>query len=266
MRVPLGLRWVVLALCVSACGIVGGPKIDETANWSMQKLYSEAKDEMSAGNWTAAVGLLEKLESRYPFGPYAQQAQLDMAYAYYKDGENEQAINAIDRFIRLHPDHAVMDYALYLKGIVNFNSNAALMPSITQQDPGERDPKAARAAFDAFNELIRRYPDSKYAKDATERMNYLVNTIASGEVNVARYYFNRGAYLAAANRAQAVAQNFQQAPATEEALYILVRSYEALGMDQLRDDAERVLKASFPQSVLLTTGFTPHRTPWWQVW
>lgn len=266
MKLPLFLRLILLSLLLSACGLIGGPKTDETANWSMQKLYSEAKDEMGAGNWTSAVGLLEKLESRYPFGPYAQQAQLDMAYAYYKDGEAEQALNAIDRFMRLHPDHAVMDYALYLKGIINFNSNTALMPSLTQQNPGERDPKAARAAFDAFKELVTRYPDSKYAKDAGERMSYLINAIASGEVAVAEYYFNRGAYLAAANRAQVVVQEFQQAPATEEALYIMVRSYEALNLPELREDAERILKTNFPKSTLLLTGFTPHKAPWWQVW
>lgn len=239
---------------------------DPTIGWSPDRLYAEAKDEISSGNYTRAVELLDKLESRYPFGRWAQQAQLEIAWSRYKDGERALALTSIDRFIRLHPEHPALDYALYLKGLINFNEQQGLLASLGRQELAERDLQAAREAFDTFKQLVSRFPDSKYAPDAEARMNYLVNSMARGEMLIARYYLQRGAYVAAANRAQNVIRQYQQAPAVEDALAILVQAYDRLGMDELRDDAKRVLDRSFPDSKAMSRVLTDDNRRWWQVW
>lgn len=221
---------------------------------------------MASGNWEAAVRNLERLEARYPFGRWAQQAQLDTAWAHFKANERALSLAAIDRFMKLHPNHPALDYALYLKGLVNFNEQQGLLAKLGGQDLAERDQAALRESFDAFKELVTRFPDSRYASDAEARMLYLVNSMARGQVHIARYYYRRGAYVAAANRAQEVVRHYQQAPAVEEALYVLVRSYEKLGLLDLRDDAERVMRRNFPDSELLTTGWREDDRRWWQVW
>lgn len=224
---------------------------DPTAKWDAEKLYAEARQEREAGNWVRYRELLEKLESRYPFGRYAQQAQIDIAYSYYKQGEFADAITACDRFLRLNPNHQAVDYALYLKGLSTFNDDLGLFGRFFGVDPSRHDPKSMREAFDIFKELVLRFPDSKYAADATARMNYLVNALASNEVHVARYYYQRGAYLAAIQRAQAAVRDYGGTPAAEEAMYLVMRSYQGLGMEDLRADAERVLQKNYPNSRFL---------------
>ncbi|GAA4337860.1 outer membrane protein assembly factor BamD [Pigmentiphaga soli] len=265
------LRFAFALACALAIALLAGcasngKEYDETVGWSAERLYKEAKDEMSTGNWTQASKLLEKLESRYPFGVYAQQAQIDIAYVYWKDGSNAQALAAIDRFERLHPNHPNLDYMLYLRGLINFYQESAMLSSLTRQDPSERDPKGARESFEAFKTLVARFPDSSYAPDARLRLNYLVNSIAMNEVHVARMYLERGAYVAAVNRAQTAVRDFQGAPAVEEALYIMVQGYDRLGMDKLRDDAARVLNANYPDSTYMKNGFGKPKTAWWQIW
>jgi len=255
---------VLLAFSLSGCGLLP-EKVDETAGWSASKLYSEARDEMSSGNYEKAVQYFEKLESRYPFGTYAQQAQMEIAYAYYRQGDQAQGVAAVERFIKLHPNHPNVDYMYYLRGLINFNDQAGFLSSITKQDPSERDSKAARDAFDSFKQLVDRFPDSIYAKDSIARMKYLVNSMAKYEVHVAKYYYRRGAYIAAANRAQLAVSEYREAPAVEEALYVMMRSYEALGMKDLRDDAERVLTTNFPSSVYYKGG-PAKDDPWWKIW
>ncbi len=239
---------------------------DQTAGWSPNKIYAEAKDEMSSGAYAKAIPLLEKLEGRAAGTTLAQQAQLDKAYAQYKNNERAQAIATLDRFMRLHPASPALDYALYLKGLVNFNDNLGFLSSITLQDLSERDQKAAKDSFDAFKEVVIRFPESGYAADAQQRITYIVNSLAKYEVHVARYYFRRGAYLAAVGRAQVAILEYRDVPALEEALYIIVRSYDALGMTQLRDDAQRVLEKNYPQSTFLTKGFKASSDPWWKIW
>lgn len=256
----------VVAFGVFAAGCQTGREPDPTIGWTPDRLYAEAKGEVAAGRYAEGVKYLRKLESRYPFGRWAQQAQLDLIYAHYKDNERGLALAATDRFIRLHPDHAMLDYVYYMKGLINFNDQGGLLANLGGQDLSERDLAAARDAFDAFRTVVSRYPESRYAGDAHERMRYLVNAMASGEVHIARYYFERGAYVAAINRAQSVVSQYQQAPAVEEALYILYRAYAELGMDELRDDALRVLDANFPDSELRKTGFARIDRRWWQVW
>ena len=255
---------LLLGVLIGACGLLPEEQ-DETKGWSAQKIYAEAKDNLDKANYEQAIKFYQKLESRYPYGRFAQQAQIEIAYAYYKDNEPLQAVVAADRFIKLHPNHPNVDYVYYLKGLANFNDDLGWSGYITGQDLSERDPKAAREAFDAFKELVTRYPGSRYAKDAVARMNYLLNALASHEVHVARYYMKRGAYVAAANRAQYALKTYPQAPANEEGLVILVKAYDALGMNDLRGDAERVLKKNFPDSAYLKGG--PGETKsWWQLW
>lgn len=255
---------VMLALTLAACGLLPETK-DETAGWSAQKLYSAAREAMGDASYDKAIKYFEKLEARYPYGRYAQQSQLEVAYAYYRSGEAASAVAACDRFIKLHPNHPYVDYAYYLKGLVNFNEDLGLLAGISMQDQSERDPKAARESFDAFKELVTKFPESKYSADANLRMNYLLNALASHEVHVARYYLRRGAHVAAVNRAQFAVQTYPDAPAIEEALYIMVKSYDALGVTDLRDDADRVMRKNFPDSEYLKRGLD-RQTPWWKLW
>lgn len=240
--------------------------VDKTASMSPNTIYSESKEEMGLGQWEKAIPLLEKLEARAAGTPLAQQAQLDKAYAHFKSGEPAQGIATLERFMRLHPASPALDYALYLKGIITFNDDLGMFSSITRQDMSERDQKAAKESFEAFKELTTRFPDSRYAADARERMNYIVGSLAMYEVHVARYYYKRGAYLAAINRAQIAVADYREVPAIEEALFLIYKSYDALGMESLRDDAKRVLEKNFPQSDYLAKGGKTDTNPWWKVW
>ena len=259
---------VFIALAVgllAGCGIFSGKEVDETRGWTAQKLYAEARQELSDRNWENAIKHYERIESRYPFGRFAQQAQIEVAYAHWKNDDIASALASIDRFVKLHPNHPSADYMYYLRGLINFNDDLGIMGFFSGQDLSERDPKAAAEAFSAFKELVTRFPQSKYAPDAIQRMNYLVNALASHEVHVARYYMKRKAYVAAANRTQYALKTYPGAPANEEGLVIMVKAYDAMGMVALRDDAERVMKNNFPDSVYLKGG--PRKdVPWWQIW
>jgi outer membrane protein assembly factor BamD len=264
MRSLVAVALLALTLLGSGCSTLL-EEADETRGWSANKLFSEAKNAIADGNFEKGIKYFEKLEARYPYGRYAQQAQLEVAYAYYKQQEPAAAIAACDRFIRLHPTHPSVDYAYYLKGLVNFNEDLGVLGYVANQDLTERDPKAARESFEAFKELVTRFPGSKYAPDATARMKYLVNALAAHEVHVARYYMKRGAYVAAANRAQFAVKTYPDAPANEEALFIMVKAYDALGLNDLRDDSERVMKKNFPNSEYYRRGLN-RSEPWWKLW
>ncbi|MCZ2495986.1 outer membrane protein assembly factor BamD [Xylophilus sp. Kf1] len=249
----------VLAGCASTTD-------DKTAGWSPNKIYAEAKDEASSANYDKAVPLYEKLEGRAAGTPLAQQAELEKAYAQYKAGQQVQATATLDRFIKLHPASPALDYAYYLKGLVTFNDDLGLFSFISRQDLSERDQKAAKDSFEAFNQLVTRFPDSKYTPDGRQRMTYIVNSLAQYEVHVARYYYSRGAYVAAINRSQIAIAGYTGVPAIEEALYILMQSYDKLGMTDLRDDTKRVMAANYPQSSYVTGGFQKASDPWWKLW
>jgi outer membrane protein assembly factor BamD len=260
----------LLAAVATLSLLVGcaGQTADPTAGWSPNKIYAEARDEASNGAFDKAVTLYEKLEGRAAGTPLAQQAQLEKAHAHYRNNEPAQAVATLDRFMRLHPASPALDYALYLKGLANFNENLGLLGRLTRRDLSESDQKAAKDSFAAFRELVTRYPDSKYAPDARLRMSYVVNSLAQSEVNVARFYLSRGAYVAAVNRAQSAIDEFRDVPAAEEAMYLLYRSYDALGMTQLRDDALRVLQRSYPQSRFLGGPGQADavKRPWYRFW
>lgn len=238
---------------------------DPTAGWSPNRIYSEARDDFNAGAFDKAIPLYEKLEGRAAGTSLAQQAQLDKAYAQYRDEQREAAIATLDRFMRLHPASPAVDYALYLKGLINFNDNLGLLSFLSRQDLSERDQKAAKLAFESFQELTTRFPESRYAEDARQRMRYIVNALAQYEVHVARYYYTRGAYVAAIDRAQQALRDYHDAPALEEALLIMAESYDALDMPDLRDDTRRVLEHNYPGSQVAIGGSRSDK-PWWQFW
>ncbi len=258
-----------LVLGLSACGLFPD-RTDNQEDWSANKFYSEAKEKLNDGNYAAAIQLYETLESRYPYGKIAQQAQLEIAYAHYKNDEPASAIAAADRFIKLHPNHENVDYAYYIKGLANFNEGWGMMSFMLKgplkQDMSERDPKASYESFEIFKELVSRFPESKYVADSRQRMAYLLNSLAMGEIHIARYYMKRKAYIAAANRAQNAVKEYPPTPATEEALYIMIRAYEALEMYDLRDDAERVMRINFPNSIFLAELPEVGAKAWWEFW
>ncbi|KGF82012.1 competence protein ComL [Massilia sp. JS1662] len=251
-------------LSLSACGLLP-ERSDENKNVSASKLYADAQEEMAGGHYEAAIKLFERLESNYPFGTYAAQAQMEIAYAHYKAQDQAEALAAVERFIKLHPNHPQVDYMYYLRGLINFNDQIGFLSFIYAQDPTERDPKATREAFAAFKELVDKFPNSKYAPDSIARMNYLINAMAQYEVHVANYYYRRGAYLAALNRAQGAVTQFSDSPAREEALFIMIRAYDKLGMFDLRDDTQRIFTMNYPNSRFMG-GKGSGDAPWWKFW
>ena len=253
-----------LGIALAGCAWLN-PNVDARRDWQAADWYKAAKEELDSGNWLAAVKLYGELEAKYPFGRYAQQAQLDTAYAYYKEGDAAQAIAALDRFAKAYPNHQNLDYALYLKALANFKEDLGPLASgLGRQDLADRDPKAARESFEMFKELVNRYPDSRYAADSLARMDLLVDALARHQLHVARYYLRRGAWLSAVNRAQDIVVRFPNSPERREALEILVEGYDRMGMPDLRDDAKRVLAANYPQDAMAAEG--RNRKSWWQFW
>ena len=261
MKRSLAVFLIALSGIVAGCGMFGD-KLDPQKNWTPEQFYRAAKDELDSGNYPGAVKLYQALEAKYPFGRYAQQAQIDIAYAYYKEGETAQAVAACDRFMKLHPNHPNIDYPLYLKALAHYKLDQGLLGGLLNQDMSERDPKALRESFDSFKELVERFPDSRYADDARARMAFLINTLAKHEVHVANYYYNRGAYLAAVNRAQSTLLRYPQAPANEDALAMMIKAYEKMDMNDLAADSKRVLEKNFPKN----PSAQGSARAWWKLW
>jgi len=238
----------VLILSLFTLGGCASTKEDEDDHktWSAERLYKAAKQQMKYNDYELAIEYFETLESRYPFGKLAEQAQLETAYAYFKFQEQDSAIAAADRFIKLHPSHANVDYAYYLRGLAAFHKKDSPLDSIAPQDPSERDPSSARDSFNYFAELVKKFPKSKYAPDAVERMKFQRNTLAKHELNVASYYLKRGAFVAAANRAKYIVENYPQTPAIPPALALLTEAYTKLNMRDLANDAQQVLEMNYP--------------------
>lgn len=259
---------VFLLLTLTACSTLDD--LDPTKRMPVNELYALAKESLDGGDYENAIKQYETLQARYPYGRYAQQALLETAYAYHRQNEPEQAISTIDRFIKQYPHNQHVDYAYYLKGLANFNAEVGILGSLSGQDPAERDPKAVQDSFAAFKDLVTRFPDSKYAPDSRIRMLYLSNALAKHELHIARYYLRRGAHIAAVNRAQGILIQFPNSPSTIDALKILVQSYDAMGMNELRDDARRVLEKNSGTSSSGSTGGTNNKPgsekSWWQIW
>jgi outer membrane protein assembly factor BamD len=260
------LQALAVAVFIAAAGCSSPPKEDPNSTQAVEKLYAEGKDELSSGAWDRAAKIFERVEGRAAGTLLAQQASLDMAYAQYRGNERAASLATLDRFIRLQPSSPALDYAYYLRGVVNFNDNLGILSALSRQDLSERDQQASREAYQSFKQLTEQFPQSRYAADAKLRMDYIANALAEYEVHVARYYFRRSAYVAAANRAQQALLEFQQAPATEEALFIMASSYDQLGLAQLSADAKRVLEKNFPNSRYLREGVRGANRTWWQFW
>ncbi len=224
-----------------------GKEADVTRDWSPRRLYNSAKTALDGGEYEAAIEFYQKLESRFPFGQYAQQAQMEIVYAYYRFDEPASAIAAADRFIKLHPAHPNVDYVYYIKGLTSFNEGKGIIDRFIPRDDSSRDPGAARASFKVFARLVERFPNSRYAEDASKRLLYLRNNLSRHEVNVAEYYMKRGAYVAAVNRARYVVENYQKTPAMPDALVLMAKAYKLLKLDKLSADALRVLKLNYPE-------------------
>jgi outer membrane protein assembly factor BamD len=260
------LPTVITAALLAAAGCSSTPKEDPNSTQAVEKLYAEGKDELASGAYDRAAKIFERVEGRAAGTLLAQQAALDLAYAQFKSNERATALATLDRFIKLNPSSPALDYAYYLRGVVNFNDNLGVLSALSRQDLSERDQQASRESYQSFKQVVDQFPQSRYAIDARQRMDYIVNALAEYEVHVARYYFRRGAYVAAANRAQQTVLEFERAPANEEALFIMVASYERLGLEQLRADAERVLVKNFPNSPYLKGGVRARDKAWWQFW
>ncbi len=230
---------IIAILLLAACS---GHDYDPTKDWTAKQLYDEARAALNSGEFETAIKHLETLEARFPFDQYAKQAQLDVAYSYYKSDEPESAISAAERFIRLHPREPHIDYAYYLKGLVNFNRGRGLFDDWVPRDPVKYDAEVLTSAFNDFATLVRRFPQSQYAGDAHQRMIYLRNVLAQKEIHIAEYYYGRGTWMAAANRAKNVIEKYQESIWTPRALEIMSDSYQKLGLNDLASDARRVLE------------------------
>lgn len=247
---------LIATLALTAACSSNKPEVDE--NLSETELYQQAQDDLDSNSYNNAIAKLKALESRYPFGRYAEQAQLELIYAYYKNVEPEAAKASAERFIRLHPQHANVDYAYYLKGLASFDQDRGLIARFLPLDLTKRDPGAARDSFNEFAQLTSRFPNSRYAPDAKARMVYLRNLLAAYEIHAGRYYLTRQAYVAAANRGRYVVENFQETPAVGDGLALMVEAYQRLELDDLAATSLETLKLNYPDHPTLVDGqFVP---------
>lgn len=242
------MRYLIFLFIVlmGGCSFLGKDENAEARNWTVERLYKEAKKSMETGYYNKAVEYYEYLETRFPFGVYGQQSLLDLAYVYYKTEKYEESLSACDRFIRLYPQNPHVDYAYYLRGLVNFNRGRGLTERFLPIDISQRDPGAALQSFKDFAELARRFPDTQYMEDVQKRMIYLRNILAQYEVHVADYYMRRGAYVAAANRARYVVETYPRTPSVPDALVLMAKAYKVMEMNDLSADAIRVLELNYP--------------------
>lgn len=241
------VRWLIVLVVIITVSGCASWREDPTANWSASQLYGEAKAALDSGNYEQAVEYYELLEARFPFGRFAQQSQIEIPYAYFKAGEPEAALAAVDRFIQLNPRHPNLDYAYYLRGLINFSRDTGFLSQIFPMDPAEMDTKTLDQSFQDFNRLITRFPESRYAVDARQRMVFIRNALASHELRVAQFYIERRAWVAAAQRARHVVEHHQGAEAMPQALAILYQSYRALDLDDHAENTMAVMRLNYPE-------------------
>jgi len=272
MRVSRTFRFVariallVLLVALAGCSLFHkGKRGDPMDTMTVEQLYQQGVDAMDASNYEFASRSFERLIARFPFGPYTEQSQINLAYAQYKDGKPDDAYSTVNRFIKTYPTHKHIDYAYYLRGLINFNRSAGFLERYVGQDMTKRDQANLRQSFDDFAALINRYPQSRYAEDGRQRMIYLRNMMASSELHVAMFYLRRTAYVAASNRAKAIVETYPQSPQAGDALAIMVISYKNLGQDKLAEDADRVLKLNYPQHPYLSGNWPNYRSWMWKL-
>ena len=242
---------LVVGVMISVTGCSSSDDSEQRAalaNMGSQQMYDNAKRNMQNGNLGAASTALSELDSRYPFGPLSNQVQLDLIYSYYKSGKIDETLATIDRFIRLNPNHSDVDYAFYMRGLTNMEADANMFQQLMQIDRSDRDPSKSREAFTDFRRLIQQYPDSKYAADAKKRMVFIKERLAKYEIAIARFYMRREAFVAAANRGRYVLENYSNTDQVQEALEIMVSSYDQLGLTELKENAMQTLRLNFPDS------------------
>ena len=265
LLLPL-LAPLFLSVLLAGCAIFGDPTdLDDTKGWQAERIYQAGEEKMIDKDYDKAIGYFQKLESRFPHGKYATQAQLEIAYAHYKKNDPISTVAAADRFIKLHPNHPNVDYAYYLKGLATFNERGVI-EKYTAQEISDRDPKTLKLSFAAFKELTDRYPKSRYFKDATQRMVYLVNSLSQHELHVARYYMKRQAYLAALNRAKYVLEYYPNSASVEEALVISISAYDYMELEDLKQDTVRILKTNYPLNPLVSGRVVQDERVWWKFW
>jgi outer membrane protein assembly factor BamD len=238
-------------IALGGCASSEDEQAKAVASQGVQALYADARQSMEVGNFAQAAQILSMIDSRYPFGAHSHQVQLDLIFSYYKVGDSDQALATIDRFVRLNPNHSDADYAYFMRGVTNMELDNNLFQEMLGVDRSDRDPSKSRESFEDFRRLIQKYPDSKYATDAKERMLFIKNRLAKYEISVARYYMRRQAYVAAANRGRYVIENFPDTQQVQPALEIMVSSYNELSLDELKENAMRTLRLNYPDSEFL---------------
>ncbi len=237
---------ILTALLIAACGPV--EEVDPTADWTVERFYTEARQELAKKNYLTAIEYYETLESRFPFGKYATQAQIDVAYAYYKFNEPDSAITALDRFIKLHPRHSSVDYAYYLKGVVNFQRGGTILDILVERDLSAFDKNLLLTSYNDFKVLLQRFPGSRYATDAKKRMIFLRDELARADFRTASFYAEREAWVAVANRTRFILHNYQGSSVMLQTLRLQLEAYQKLGMDELARDTQRIIDLNFPRS------------------
>jgi outer membrane protein assembly factor BamD len=262
MRFSLPLRFFLMLLVVLAAGCNRDKKQDDAEVLPVEQMYSTAKEALVDNNLAKATKYYQRLIARFPFGPYTEQATMELAYTQYKSDKREDAYSTINRFIKTYPTQKHVDYAYYLRGIINFDREKGFLDRYANQDMTKRDQGSTLQSFEDFNELVSKFPDSRYAPDSRLRMIYLRDNIARASLHVAEYYLSRGAYVAAINRSREIIEKYQRTPAAADALAIMTISYKSLGQDKLADDTERVLKLNYPDHPYLT-GHWPESNHWW---
>lgn len=267
-KFPIRSKLLTAASIALLLVIVPGCRKDKEAEIDQPaaEMYEDAKRYLNGKNWSRAISEYRHLSTRYPFGRYTEQAQLELAYAYHKGGRPEAALSTADRFIRTYPTHPNVDYAYYLRGLTNYDQRVGFMERMMPSRVRDRDQTAARESFRDFDELIRRFPDSRYAPDARQRMVFLRNNLSFYELDVARYYLRRKAYVASANRARYALETYPGTPETADALKILHISYTEMGLPELAEDTMKVMVLNYPDHPYVTgesgAGFFRRLWPW----
>ncbi len=257
---------MTLLAALAGCSLFHrGKKGDPLDTLPVEQLYQHGVDALQAGNNDLASRSFERLVARFPFGPYTEQSQINLAYAQYKDGKGDDAYSTVNRFIKTYPTHRHIDYAYYLRGLINFNRSAGMVERYVGQDMTQRDQANLRQSFDDFGALVTRYPTSVYTADGRQRMVYLRNMMAQSDLHVAVFYLRRNAYVAAANRAKAIVETYPQSPQAGDALAIMVECYKNLGQQKLADDAERVLKLNYPEHPFFSGHWPEYRSWYWKL-
>jgi len=242
--------FLVLLLTLFGCSSSDELEVDKIPDKSAQALFTDARSALDSGLYKKAIQILSAIDSRFPFGPISHQVQLDLVYAYYKSGDSAQGIALADRFLRLNPNHANIDYIYYMRALINISTEENLFQDLAGIDRSDRDPTASREAFNNFKTILADYPQSKYAADSRKRMIAIKSRLANYELSVARFYLKREAYASAANRGRYIVEYYSPSEEVEQALEIMIECYDKMGLDELKSNAKQVLAANYPNNSL----------------